>query len=551
MRQLIHASLAVVVGILFSHMPTALAQSRAGGAPSSGVYTTYLNDQPFGTETYTVTRDADASQRSVADISFSGVQMKATAVFVRNRPVSFMMEMGGSRTLTEEFTATGVKVMAQGKPAQEVKAQPAVLLENGAWHYFLFMFAQYDATLGGQQKFSAFLPSQALEFGVSVERLGSPSFDVKGEKVVTEHYRVGTTLGLSFEIWTDPARVPLVISIPAQRIKAVRQGAESLAAAILPPAAPKPTPSANDPFTSEEVTFHNGEEKLAGTLTIPKSGGSPHPAVVLISGSGAQDRDGSTLLNFYRLIAERLSANGIAVLRADDRGAGQSSMPTKPSSYRDLVNDSRAAVELLLARREIDPKRIALIGHSEGAETALTMAAEDPRIAAIMLLAGSSRPIDRVLLEQSLYAIALDAPVNASDRTKFNAVARQLIKVFDDARAQPKPADPTTDSLGWFREHLGNDPLAQARKVRAPVLVLNGERDDNVLPYHALELAQAFAASGNNQVTLRIFPNLTHLFTPSRRDPSVTDSQAGEISPEFLQTLQSWATNTLVKAGAK
>ena len=78
-------------------------------------------------------------------------------------------------------------------------------------------------------------------------------------------------------------------------------------------------------------------------------------------------------------------------------------------------------------------------------------------------------------------------------------------------------------------------------------MILNGERDDNVLPYHALDLAQAMADSGNQQVLLRIFPNLNHLFTPSKRDPTVTDAQAGQVSPEFLELLQTWAANVLVR----
>jgi dipeptidyl aminopeptidase/acylaminoacyl peptidase len=90
------------------------------------------------------------------------------------------------------------------------------------------------------------------------------------------------------------------------------------------------------------------------------------------------------------------------------------------------------------------------------------------------------------------------------------------------------------------------DPLAFARRVKVPTLILNGERDDNVLPYHALELAQAMAGSGNKQVLLRIFPNLTHLFTPSTRDRAVTSTQAMEVSAEFLDLLQRWAANVLV-----
>jgi len=101
--------------------------------------------------------------------------------------------------------------------------------------------------------------------------------------------------------------------------------------------------------------------------------------------------------------------------------------------------------------------------------------------------------------------------------------------------------------LSWFREHGESDPLALARRVHVPVLIVNGDRDESVLAYHALELAQTMAQSGNKQVLLRIFPNLTHLFTPSKLDKSVTDAQAATVSAEFLETLQTWATNVLVR----
>jgi dipeptidyl aminopeptidase/acylaminoacyl peptidase len=99
----------------------------------------------------------------------------------------------------------------------------------------------------------------------------------------------------------------------------------------------------------------------------------------------------------------------------------------------------------------------------------------------------------------------------------------------------------------YLRQHLASDPLALARRVRVPTLILNGERDDNVLPYHPLELAQAMADSGNKQVLLRIFPNLTHVFTPSQRDKNVTDAQSGQVSSEALDLLQRWTTDVLVR----
>jgi pimeloyl-ACP methyl ester carboxylesterase len=512
---------------------------------STGTYTTYISDQAFGLENYTFTTNADGSSESQSDGTFGPAKFKTTTKAERNRPVTFTVSANGG-TLQADFAGEVVKITVPGQPVKEVKAQPTVLIENGVWHHFLFLFAQYDPARSGVQTFNAFVPSQGVPFDLNLERLDGPVFKVNGQPVTTEHFRAGTNLGLSFEIWTDSARVPLFIQVPEQHLKVVRKGSEALAELISPPP-PKSVTSVNDPYTTEEVSFQNGEQKLVGTLTIPKKGAAPFPAVVIISGSGPEDRDGSVVANLYRLVAEHLSANGVAALRVDDRGVGKSIPMQSGTSYRDLINDSKAAFEFLCKRLDIDRRKIALAGHSEGALSALVIAAEDPRVAAIILLAGGSRSLDRIVSEQTLNLMALGSPINPSDKTRSPPIAAQLEKVFTEVKSNPKPADPANDPLAYFRQHLEMDPLAIARRVKAPVLILNGERDDNVLPYHALELAQAMADSGNKQVLLRIFPNLTHVFTPSTRDKAVTGAQAGEVSPEVLDLIQRWAASVLVR----
>ncbi|HEX8355336.1 MAG TPA: alpha/beta fold hydrolase [Pyrinomonadaceae bacterium] len=536
MKPLLHVLVVCIAALVAGGASHVFAQESAGG------YTTRVGGQTFGTESYKITTNADGSRRAEADAAFGGAKLKVlTAVGADGRPARFEMEVNGAKALAQEFTAAGTKVLAAGQPEKTVDARPDVLLENGVWHHFIFLFARYDARRGGAQTFAAMLPSQALPFRVTVEPVGRESFDVKGQKVTTEHFRAQTDLGLALEVWTDEARAtPLLFAVPAQSLRAVRHGAEDLAAVVFASSA-RPAPSEKDPYTTEEVTFQNGEQKLAGTLTIPKGAPAPHPAAVLITGSGGQDRDGTGVANIYRLIAERLSSHGVAVLRVDDRGVGKSTPPAKGGSYRDLVADARAAFAYLLTRGEIDKGRIALVGHSEGAETALILAAEDARVAAVALLAGTSQPVDRVLVEQSLYQAAMQGAVNPSDETKWSAVARQIKGMFEKAKSTPKPAA-GADELAWFREHAEHDPLSTARRVRVPALVANGERDALVMPHHALALAGAMGEAGNKHVTLRIFRDLTHLFTPASGG-----ERAGEVSEEFLRALQEWASGALAK----
>ncbi|HEU4596468.1 MAG TPA: hypothetical protein VFS10_15130, partial [Pyrinomonadaceae bacterium] len=246
-----------VFALLVHGTPTARGQAASASAnvaEGAGTYTTYVGGQQFGAESYTVKANADGSRRAEADASFTGAKFKAVTVFgPDNRPLSFETETNGAKTLAEEFTAAGVKVRVTGQPERVVAGRPKALLENGVWHHFIFLLAQYDAARGGRQSFEAFLPSQALAFNISLERDAAPSFDVKGRRVVTEHWRAATDLGLAFEIWADAARTPLVISIPAQTIKVVRGGSEELAEVILPsgPAPVAAAVSPDAPYTGE------------------------------------------------------------------------------------------------------------------------------------------------------------------------------------------------------------------------------------------------------------------------------------------------------------
>ncbi len=294
-------------------------------------------------------------------------------------------------------------------------------------------------------------------------------------------------------------------------------------------------------YSSEEVIFQNGDISLAGTLTLPIGGGISSPAALLISGAGPQDRDGKQgVFSLYRLIAEKLSTNGVAVLRYDDRGFGKSSTPKVPTTYRDLINDSKAALEYLRSRKEIDPDRIVLIGHSEGGSTASLIASDDSKIAAIALLAGATvANFEQLLLEQSIYQLALQRPSNPQDREKYSQIARLVLTLIEEAKAG-KPDTAVTDLREYMRQTLALNQAETFKRIRCPVLILQGERDALLLAHHAVAAARALADAGNKQVSLRIFPNLSHTFTPSPLDQSIAVEKRNQISPEVLETIQKW-----------
>lgn len=321
-------------------------------------------------------------------------------------------------------------------------------------------------------------------------------------------------------------------AIPAQRISITRGPAlETLAVERRDYSAP-----ADAPYTAEDVVVTSSAGlRFSGTLTIPKGRATGRaPAVVTITGSGPEDRDEeSTALKGYRPfreLADTLGRRGIAVLRLDDRGVNGSDRGPTSATSRDFSDDIRAGIAYLRTRPEIDGDRVALVGHSEGGIIAPMIAATDPRLKAIVLLAGTASPGREVLRAQAVYAI------DSMSHLTGEARARAL-------EASQHALDSTAAGLPWMKYFLDYDPSVQARQVRTPALILQGETDRQVPAAEAEKLAAAFRAGGNTSVTVRLFPATNHLF--------VADSSGGfaysklpslRVRREVLGAIADWLT---------
>ncbi|MGH7605263.1 MAG: alpha/beta hydrolase family protein [Gemmatimonadaceae bacterium] len=296
---------------------------------------------------------------------------------------------------------------------------------------------------------------------------------------------------------------------------------------------------ADAPYTNEEISIAAATGMvLGGTLTLPKNPNSALPAVVTITGSGQQDRDEYIPVaggyRPFRQIADTLARRGIAVLRLDDRGVGSSTGNPATSSTVDFANDIRAAVAYLRTRREIDPARIALLGHSEGGIIAPMVAATDPRIKAIVLMAG---PVDngmKIIRYQQQYALEHDTSLTATKRDSL----------FRYAQVQ-------LDSLArhnqWIRFFLSYDPDSTAKKVKVPTLILQGATDRQVPAEQAERLAAAFRSGGNHDVTVRVFPDRNHLFLadPNGNPQGYTRLTSSRIDADVLGTIADWLAGKL------
>jgi fermentation-respiration switch protein FrsA (DUF1100 family) len=334
-------------------------------------------------------------------------------------------------------------------------------------------------------------------------------------------------------------------------------------------------PKAPFPYKIEEVTFENpkGGHKLAGTLTLPKKGKAPFPAVILVSGSGPQDRD-ETILGHkpFWVIADDLSRNGIAVLRYDDRGVGKSGGNFATATSEDFATDALAAFQFLKGNKQINAKKIGIAGHSEGGMIAPMVAAQASDVGFLILLAGTGVDGGEILLEQGKLiaqaegipaeAVAKIADINKeiydimrsnmrNDEIERKMEAR-LIDWGSTLSKEDKMAMAWTDespkqmikelTSPWMRFFIRYNPAPTLEKVKCPVLALNGEKDIQVPSKQNLPAIQlALKKGGNANVKIMEIPQLNHLFQTCEKCSVSEYAELEEtFSPNVLKIMREW-----------
>ncbi|WP_440955176.1 alpha/beta hydrolase family protein [Methanosarcina sp. Mfa9] len=332
------------------------------------------------------------------------------------------------------------------------------------------------------------------------------------------------------------------------------------------------------PYDEEEVVYENKEAgiKLAGTLTTPRTEG-PFPAVLLITGSGKQNRDEEVLGHRpFLVLSDYLTRRGIAVLRVDDRGAGGSTGNFSQATIEDFAGDALAGVEYLKSRKEIDPAWIGLIGHSEGGEIAPMVAVRDPDVAFIVLMAGPGLNGEELsLLQERRIAEADGVPKELIDKNiaLLEDIYSVLKKEEDDTIAGEQIRDILTDfhtnlteeeykyvrnpeaplkaqveagvrSFLLPRERFGltYDPGPTLMKVECPVLAINGEKDVQVPPAENLRaIEEALEAGDNEDYTVKELPGLNHAFQTAQTGSMSEYAKIEEtMSPAALELIGDW-----------
>jgi uncharacterized protein len=326
------------------------------------------------------------------------------------------------------------------------------------------------------------------------------------------------------------------------------------------------TPEKPYPYREEEVSFSNSAAgvTLAGTLTVPKGSGL-FAAAILVAGSGPQDRDESISNHKpFLILSDYLARKGIAVLRYDKRGIPKSTGSADSATTLDLAADTEAALAYLKMRKEIDPARIGIIGHSEGAMIAPYVASRSKDIPWLVLLAAPATKGEQTLLKQSeliaragnltepqiVASLAFDKSAydlvrDEKDTAALNEKLLNLIKASGmDSALPPAALEQQLRMLTspWFRFFLDYDPLPNLQKTKCPILFIYGQKDLQVPPKINLPLVQkAIAEAGNTQADIRQIAELNHLFQHSYSgSPAEYAAIEETFAPEALQVIADW-----------
>ncbi|SHM44866.1 alpha/beta hydrolase family protein [Flavobacterium xinjiangense] len=319
-------------------------------------------------------------------------------------------------------------------------------------------------------------------------------------------------------------------------------------------------------YYTEEVTFENKTDKnvLAGTLSLPQKEGR-FPAVILISGSGPQNRDEELMGHKpFLVLADYLTKKGIAVLRFDDRGVAKSSGDFKKATTMDFAKDVQAGVDYLRSRKEIDKNKIGLIGHSEGGVIAPIVAGNSKDIDFIVLLAGTGIRGDKLMLlqkekierqmgvpeseimkGQEIFKGAYDIVLASSERdinlkTKINSYFKLQ---FGDKMSEVQISGLTSQIASpWMVNFLKFDPSTALEKVKCPVLAINGDKDLQVpADVNINAIKNALVKGGNKKATAKIIPNLNHLFQECKTgSPDEYETIEQTFSPIALEEISKW-----------
>lgn len=524
-----------------------LAQTHTLPATGDATFAVFLNGTHVGREQVRLARSGSTwiitstgKYGPPIDIAIDRFELKYTAdwqpvnlhieAIQAGRPISLLTSFGVT-TAINEVTQNGVT----NSKTDQISARTIVLTNNFYAGYEAFAARLAPLEAGAELK--AYVAPQAevtvTVKNVSTEALQTPS----GPQALRRFELALQNPGGPVEVRvTVDARSRFArLEIPTASLLVVREDLAGVGS--------RPQPQRNP--TDADVTVPAHGFSIAGTLTLPPvTGRMRHPAVVLVNGSGPLDRDESVAgIPIFAQLAGALAQQGYAVLRYDKRGVGQSGGRSETVTLADYADDLTAVVKWLAKRKDVDPRHIAVAGHSEGGWVAL-LAAREKKIASLVLLATPGTTGAELILEQQQHLLEVAKTPEADRHAKI-----ELQKKIHDAVITEKgwdslpPAVRKQADSPWFRSLLLFDTARALKNVRQPMLVVQGFLDTQVPPHHAERLVQlARARKKGGPVEVAQLTGLNHLFVEATSGevseyPSLVEKT---ISPEVTKVIADW-----------
>jgi len=442
-------------------------------------------------------------------------------------------------TILSVFIMTGQEITGQWNGILKVPGSQLRVVFNIAK-----TAAGYNATMDSPDQGAKGIPFTTTKFENAILKLEIPSAQIVYEGMLNKDNNIVGNLvqrGQSFPLNLSKGKIEEKIVLRPQEPK-------------------KPYP-----YYSEDVAFENKTDKnvLAGTLTLPQKDGV-FPAVILITGSGPENRDEEIFGHKpFLVLADYLTKKGIAVLRFDDRGVAKSTGDYKTATTLDFAKDVQAGIDYLKSRKEIDKNKIGLIGHSEGGVIAPIVAENSKDVGFIVLLAGTGIRGDKLMLLQKerierqmgvpeneiqkgqetfkgAYDIILASADSDDLTTKINSyVKSQFGNKLNGEQISALVAQLTSPWMVYF---LKFDPATALEKVQCPVLAINGDKDLQVpADVNITAIKKALEKGGNKKTTAKVLPNLNHLFQECKTGlPNEYGIIEQTLSPTALEEISKW-----------
>ncbi len=446
--------------------------------------------------------------------------------------------------VVEGDTVVMKSVMGTMPQEKRIPWQRGMVVGEGVAFDAEFLLRQYDRTVGGEQQFQMLMPSMLMSMPVTVHLAGLETAMLNGSPVETEIFEM-SMMGYTMKAWVaKQAGLVLRTANPGQQAEALLQGA-SFPEVSAPPAAP----AAPQEFSEKEVTFQSGKYTLYGTLTLPSSTNRPIPGVVLLHGSGPNDRDETIGGNKpFRDLAQGLAVRGIAVLRYDKRTFTYRADFTRREIINltlkeEVLDDALSAIGFLREQPGINSRSVFLVGHSLGAWCAPFIAAQDNQLAGIIMLAPHATDFDHAFIRQTRYR----AQVMGASSEQIDQLISEVRNGFSRLREKTFPSDHFllgASGKYWY-DYLSRKPLEVAAGLPQPILVLQGEKDYQATMDDFAAWKETLSDSGKTNVQFQSFPQLNHLFM--RVDgPSTGQEYAipGTVAPQVIESIAQFCLQT-------